>query len=112
VARPRRERKSPARLLRAGGAGVRHDDPGGTPEVIAASTGKFQARNNPKLRRECYHRPMNSLLRALTSLIVGVTTVVGMVVYQHYSREPPGDAFTVAVMAAASILAWLVTGLE
>jgi hypothetical protein len=46
---------------------------------------------------------MNSLLRALTSLIVGVTTVVGMVVYQHYSREPPGDAFTVAVMAAASI---------
>jgi len=65
-----------------------------------------------KLRRECYHRLMNSLLRALTSLIVGVTTVVGMVVYQHYSREPPGDAVTVAVMAAASILAWLVTGLE
>ena len=55
---------------------------------------------------------MNSFLRALTSLIVGVTTVVGMVVYQHYSREPPGDAVTVAVMAAASILAWLVTGLE
>jgi hypothetical protein len=55
---------------------------------------------------------MNSFLRVLTSLIVGVTTVVGMVVYQHYSREPPSDAFTVAVMAAASILAWLVTGLE
>jgi hypothetical protein len=48
VARPRREKKKPrARLLRAGGAGVRHDDPGGTPEVIAASTGKFQTRNNP-----------------------------------------------------------------
>jgi hypothetical protein len=55
---------------------------------------------------------MNTFLRTFTSLIVGVTTVVGMVVYQHYSREPPSDAFTVAVMAAASILAWLVTGLE
>jgi len=55
---------------------------------------------------------MNSFLRALTSLIVGVTTVVGMVVYQHYSREPPSDAFAMADMAAASILAWLVTGLE
>jgi hypothetical protein len=55
---------------------------------------------------------MNSSLRALTSLIVGATTVVGMAVYQHYSREPPSDAFTVAVTTAASILAWLVTGLE
>jgi ABC-type Fe3+-siderophore transport system permease subunit len=55
---------------------------------------------------------MNSSLRALTALIVGATTVVGMVVYQHYSREPPSDAFTAAVTTAASILAWLVTGLE
>jgi hypothetical protein len=39
-------------------------------------------------------------------------TVVGMVVYQHYSREPPSDGITVAVTAAASFLAWLVTGLD
>lgn len=55
---------------------------------------------------------MNSFLRAITSLIVGATTMVGMAVYQHYSREPPSDSFAVAVMMAASILAWLVTGLE
>ena len=55
---------------------------------------------------------MTMPLRALASLIVGLTTVVGMIVYQHYSREPPSDAFTVAITTAASILAWLVTGLE
>ena len=55
---------------------------------------------------------MTSPLRALASLIVGLMTVVGVVIYQHYSREPPSDAFTVAVTTAASILAWLVTGLE
>jgi hypothetical protein len=55
---------------------------------------------------------MTRPIRALASLIVGLTTVVGMVVYQHYSREPPSDAFTIAVTTAASILAWLVTGLE
>jgi nicotinamide riboside transporter PnuC len=60
----------------------------------------------------CYHLPMTSGLRALASLIVGLMTVVGMVVYQHYSREPPSDGVTVAVTTAASILAWLVTGLE
>ena len=54
---------------------------------------------------------MTRPLRAL-ALIVGLTTVVGMIVYQHYSREPPSDAFTVAITTAASILAWLVTGLE
>ena len=73
-------------------------------------------KSHPALSAEaaaaCYHCLMNSFLRALTSLTVGITTVVGMVVYQHYSREPPSDAFTVAVMTAASILAWLVTGLE
>jgi hypothetical protein len=51
-------------------------------------------------------------LRALVSLIVGLTTAVGMVVYQHYSRDPPSNAFTVAVTMGASILAWLVTALE
>jgi multisubunit Na+/H+ antiporter MnhB subunit len=53
---------------------------------------------------------MTRPIRALASLIVGLTTVVGMVVYQHYSREPPSGAFTAAVTTAASILAWLVTG--
>jgi hypothetical protein len=51
-------------------------------------------------------------LRALASLIVGITTVIGMIVYQHYSREPPTDAFTAALTVAATILAWAVTGLE
>ena len=51
-------------------------------------------------------------LRALASLIVGITTVIGMMVYQHYSREPATDVFAVAVTTAATILAWLVTGLE
>jgi hypothetical protein len=36
----------------------------------------------------------------------------GELVYQHYSREPPSGAFTVAVTTAATILTWLVTGLE
>jgi ABC-type Fe3+-siderophore transport system permease subunit len=51
-------------------------------------------------------------LRAVASMIVGLTTAVGMVVYQHYSREPPSNAFIVAVTMGASILAWLVTALE
>jgi ABC-type Fe3+-siderophore transport system permease subunit len=55
---------------------------------------------------------MTRPLRALASLIVGLTTAVGMVVYQRYSREPPSSAFTVAVTMGASILAWLVTALE
>jgi hypothetical protein len=55
---------------------------------------------------------MSRPLRALASLIVGITTVVGMAVYQHYSREPPTDTFAVVVTMAASILAWLVTGLD
>jgi hypothetical protein len=55
---------------------------------------------------------MTRPFRALASLIVGLTTAVGMVVYQHYSREPPSNAFTMAVTTAASILAWLVTTLE
>jgi ABC-type tungstate transport system substrate-binding protein len=55
---------------------------------------------------------MTRPLRALVSLLVGITTVVGMMVYQHYSREPPTDAFTAALTVAATILAWAVTGLE
>jgi hypothetical protein len=55
---------------------------------------------------------MTRPLRALASAIVGLTTVVGMMVYQHYSREPPSDAFAVAITTVASILAWSVTGLE
>jgi hypothetical protein len=55
---------------------------------------------------------MTSPLRALGSLIVGLMTVVGLVIYQHYSREPPSHGVTAAVTTAASILAWLVTGLE
>jgi ABC-type tungstate transport system substrate-binding protein len=55
---------------------------------------------------------MTRPLRALASLIVGITTVIGMIVYQHYSREPPIDAFTAALTMAATILAWVVTGLE
>jgi hypothetical protein len=55
---------------------------------------------------------MTRPFRALASLIVGLTTAVGLVVYQYYSREPPSNATTVALTAAASFLAWLVTGLE
>jgi ABC-type molybdate transport system permease subunit len=55
---------------------------------------------------------MSRPLRTLASLITGITTVIGMAVYQYYSREPPSDAFAVAVTMAASVLAWLVTGLE
>jgi hypothetical protein len=55
---------------------------------------------------------MSRPLRALTSVLVGITTVVGMIVYQHYSREPPTDVFTAAVAMAGTILAWVVTGLE
>ena len=45
-------------------------------------------------------------------MIVGITTIIGMMVYQHYSRDPPTDTFAAAVTMAATILAWLVTGLE
>ncbi len=55
---------------------------------------------------------MSRSLRALASLTVGIMTVVGMLAYQHYSREPPTGTFTAAVTTAASVLAWLVTGLE
>jgi hypothetical protein len=55
---------------------------------------------------------MTDRLRALATLIVALTTALGMIVYQHYSRQPPSDSVTVAVTAGASILAWLVTGLE
>jgi ABC-type Fe3+-siderophore transport system permease subunit len=55
---------------------------------------------------------MTGSFRALASLIVGLMTAVGLVVYQHYSREPPSNAFTVGVTMGASILAWLVTALE
>jgi hypothetical protein len=51
-------------------------------------------------------------LRALASLLVGITTVVGMIVYEHYSREPPTDVFTAALAIAATIFTWVVTGLE
>jgi hypothetical protein len=55
---------------------------------------------------------MSRPLRALASLITAFMTVIGMTIYQHYSREPPSDTFAVAVTMAASVLAWLVTGLE
>ena len=55
---------------------------------------------------------MTRPLRALVSLITAFMTVIGMAVYQRYSREPPSDTFAVAVTMAAFILAWLVTGLD
>jgi phage terminase large subunit-like protein len=55
---------------------------------------------------------MTRPLRALASLLVAIATVVGMIVYQHYSREPPTDVFTAAVTMAATILTWMVTSLE
>jgi hypothetical protein len=64
-------------------------------------------------REPCYDCSMMPRpLRALASVIVGITTIVGMMVYQHYSREPPTDAFAAAVTMAATILVWMVTGLE
>jgi phosphate starvation-inducible membrane PsiE len=60
----------------------------------------------------CHSCPMIRPLRALASLLVGITTVVGMIVYEHYSREPPTDIFTAALAIAATILTWVVTGLE
>jgi hypothetical protein len=52
-------------------------------------------------------------LRAVACVIVWVTTVVGMIAYEHCSvDEPPSGAFTVAVATAAALLMWLVTGLD
>jgi hypothetical protein len=48
---------------------------------------------------------MSRPLRALASLITAFTTLIGMAVYQHYSREPSSDTFAVAVTIAASVLA-------
>jgi hypothetical protein len=56
---------------------------------------------------------MSRSLRAVASVIVGVTTLVGMMAYEHYSLgEPPSGAFTAAVATAAALLTWLVTGLN
>jgi hypothetical protein len=63
----------------------------------------------PWSERSC---PMTRPLRALASLIVGITTVVGMMMYRRYSVEPPTDLFTSAVTVAAIIVAWLVIGFE
>ena len=61
----------------------------------------------------CYYRGMSRSLRAVACLIVGVTTVVGMAAYEHYSvEEPPSGVFTAAVATAAALLTWLVTGLD
>ncbi len=48
----------------------------------------------------------------VASVIVGMMTVAGMVLYQHYSREPPNGTFTAVVTTAAALLTWLVTGLD
>jgi hypothetical protein len=67
----------------------------------------------PGARRAIIRIAMSRPLRALASTIVGITTIVGIVVYEHYSvDDSPGGAFTMAVAAAAMILTWLVTGLE
>ena len=56
---------------------------------------------------------MTCPLRALASVVVGIATVVGIVVYEHYSiDEPPSDSFTAAVATAAALLTWLVTALD
>jgi len=41
-------------------------------------------------------QPMSRPLRARASLITAFTTVIGMAVYQHDSREPPSDAYVPA----------------
>ena len=56
---------------------------------------------------------MTRPLRALASVVVGIATAVGIVVYEHYSiDEPPSDSFTAAVATAAALLTWLVTALD
>jgi hypothetical protein len=56
---------------------------------------------------------MSRSLRAVACLIVGVTTVVGMAAYEHYSvEEPLSGVFTAAIATAAALLTWLVTGLD
>jgi len=60
----------------------------------------------------CYYPAMSRPLRAVACVFVGITTVASMVVYQHYSREPPNGAVTMAVTTAATLLTWLVTGLD
>ncbi len=55
---------------------------------------------------------MSRPFRAIASVMVGMMTVAGMVVYQHYSREPPNGTFTACVTTASALLTWLVTGLD
>ena len=56
---------------------------------------------------------MTRPLRALASVIAAITSVVGVVVYEHYSLdEPPGGGFTMAIATAAALLTWLVTALD
>jgi hypothetical protein len=61
----------------------------------------------------CYYPGLSRSLRAVACVIVWVTTVVGMIAYEHYSvDEPPSGAFTAAVATGAALLTWLVTGLD
>jgi hypothetical protein len=83
------------------------------PENLARDPTEAQERAKTDVARGAVlSEAMTRPLRALASLVVGLTTAVGMVVYQHYSREPPSNAFAMAVTMGASILAWLVTVLE
>ena len=67
---------------------------------------------DPAANAFCYYPAMSRPLRAVACVFVGITTVASMVVYQHYSREPPNGAVTMAVTTAATLLTWLVTGLD
>ena len=67
---------------------------------------------DPVANAFCYYPAMSRPLRAVACVFVGITTVASMVVYQHYSREPPNGAVTMAVTTAATLLTWLVTGLD
>jgi peptidoglycan/LPS O-acetylase OafA/YrhL len=45
-----------------------------------------------------YNRRMTRPLRALASVIAAIVSMVGVLVYEHYSLdEPPGGGFTMAI---------------
>jgi hypothetical protein len=61
----------------------------------------------------CYNRRVTRPLRALASAIAAIVSMVGVLVYEHYSlNEPPGGGFTIAIATAAALLTWLVTALD
>jgi hypothetical protein len=74
---------------------------------------RFVRRAYATMEKRNTSRPqMDAAIRVLGCIIVAVTTVVSMRVFQHYASISLDRTFIAAVAMAASFLTWLVTGID